>query len=896
MQARLRAMPRGPQVAPVGWDDPDLNVKPASTVLAANMPAPLTTPAAFLTRCKSWASQNIVWVVPAQIGPRGLCLAGCLPREWHGEDETPGVDLVLAGLGADQPHLIDATDWTFSLITSDLTRLASYLADRLRWSSDDPRRSPLMAHLAMQATPTPGGYRLSVRRRSAVLVWKTAMTLRASRHRSLLASTCIWSVLFATTAAAQTDIALGELVVTATGRPEPRSQIPGTVQIISRETIERSSAKSVTDLLAENAVGFFSEWTPGQTSINIRGGATDGQGKDFRSQVLVLMNGRRAGTANLSKFSPADIERIEVVRGPSSVIYGSQNIGGVINIILKTGRTAPGTLLEAGGGSWGLLQGKAQTGGVYDAIDWYTGISGGQRDDYRSGRGGSTMVNTGWKRLGLTGALGLQISPNHRVDVSLHNDGVYDVGFRGSGANTISKEDRYNSSVDMTYNGQLPGGMLRWMLQGYAVQDVDNFRWASPIIRGGNGLPAPGTSSDHNRRQLDVFGTRFQPRATLWQGNELLLGWDWESSQLRSNRHRIGVPGNPLAQVSPQDNNQSENVNALYIEDSQKFFDDRMTVRGGVRRTFGTTSFEWTPNLVGQRPRDVDYQATTYSIGATFAATQNLAFRVGYSTGFRAPTATELAADFNTLGGGRIFGSPSLSPETSRQVEAGVTYAAHGWRFDTALFQNVISDRIITRLRPGVANTSDYANNSGDVVVRGVELQFDADILKLANYADPRWRWSVFANGNYNFDMEDRGAAATANTMRVERMYQYQAAVGTRFGQTGGQYDWSIQVQGVLRGPMWYNTEENLVASAEPFREFIHRKSPFWVWNVRGEVEIAKGVKLFALVNNLFNVNEHPIFIGLDQQPYKLDSRFANGGFGTSMPGLEIQAGLQARF
>lgn len=716
-----------------------------------------------------------------------------------------------------------------------------------------------------------------------------------ARKRALLAASCV-SALIVEPAMAQTEIQLDELVVTVTGRPERRSQIPGTIQVIDQEKIERSSAKSITDLLAESAVGFFSEWTPGQTSINIRGGATDGQGKDFRSQVLVLMNGRRAGTANLSKLSAADVERIEIVRGPSSVIYGSQNIGGVINIILKTGRTAPGTMIEAAGGSWGLLQGKAQTGGVYDAIDWYAGISGGQRDDYHSGRGGSTMANTSWKRFGLTGALGLQLNPDHRIETSLRTDGVYDVGFRGSGANLFSQEDRYNNSLDVTYRGQLPGGQYRWMLQGYAVQDVDHFRWASPVIRGATGLPAPGTSADYNRRELNVVGTRFQPSATLWAGNDLLTGWDWERSTLRSIRDRIGVPGNPLAPVSPQDNNQSETVNAFYVEDSQKLFDGRLTLRGGVRRTFGTTSFENTPNLAGQRPREVDYQATTYSTGATFRATDALTFRVGYATGFRAPTATELAADFNTLGGGRIFGNPMLKPETSEQVEVGATYAGEAWRVDAAIFQNVISDRIVTRLRPGVANTSDYANNSGDIVVRGVELQLNADLLKLASYQDTRWRWSVFANGAYNFDMEDKGAAATANSRKVERMYQYQAAIGTRFGQSGGQYDWSIQVQGVLRGPMWYNTEENLLATAEPFREFIHRKDPFWVWNVRGEVEITKGVKLFALINNLFNKNEHPIFIGIDKKPYKLDARFANGGFGTSMPGLEVQAGLQARF
>lgn len=698
-------------------------------------------------------------------------------------------------------------------------------------------------------------------------------------------------------AAGTADIVLDQLVVTATGRPEPRSQITGTVQVIDQKQIERSSASSVTGLLAENGVGFFSEWSPGQTSINIRGGASDGQGKDFRSQVLVLMNGRRAGTANLSKLSLADLERIEVIRGPSSVVYGSQNIGGVINIILKNGRTNPGGQLKFTTGSWGLGQGQVQVGGVREGFDFFLGVNGGQRDDYHSGRGGGTMNNTSWKRFGATAAFGYQINPDHRIEANVRADGVYDVGFRGSGANQLSADDRYNNSADLSWRGQADGGRYRWLLHGYAVQDVDDFKWASPVIRGSNGQPAKGTAADYNRRKLDIVGTRFQPSMTLWEGNDLLLGWDQEHSRLRSNRDRIGVPGNPLAQVSPQDNNQSETVNALYIEDAQKFFNDRLTLRGGVRRTFGETSFEWTPNLAGQIPRKVDYQATTYSTGAAFRATDQLTFRVGYSTGFRAPTATELAADFNTLGGGRIFGNPSLKPEESRQIEVGAAWSAHGLNLDVALFQNIISDRIITRSRGGNANTSDYANNQADVVVRGIEWQLSADLLRLANLGGAAWRWSAFANGSWNFDMRDKGAPATANSSKPERMYQYQAAVGTRFGQADVVYPWSIQVTGVLRGPLWYNTEENLVIpAAEPNRDWIHRKGQFWVWNIRGEVEVMQGVKLFGFVNNLFNKNGHPVFMGLDRQPYTLDARFTNGGNGTSMPGIEAQAGLQVRF
>jgi ABC-type cobalamin/Fe3+-siderophores transport system ATPase subunit len=195
--------------------------------------------------------------------------------------------------------------------------------------------------------------------------------------------------------------------------PGPAGRVVGPVQVIERSTIERSTAKSVADLLAQNAVGFLSEWTPGQTSINIRGAATDGQGRDFKSQVLVLINGHRAGTANVAKMSLADVDRIEIVRGPSSVIYGSQNMGGVINIIMKTGRTAPGTFAEVNGGSWGLEQGKAQNGGVRNGVDWYGGVYAGRRDDFHIS-GGAREGNTAWRRQSASSSLGYQVNENSR--------------------------------------------------------------------------------------------------------------------------------------------------------------------------------------------------------------------------------------------------------------------------------------------------------------------------------------------------------------------------------------------------------------------------------------------------------------------------------------------------
>jgi hypothetical protein len=173
MQARLQRLHVPPRIVSGRWEE--AWVAPAShdTVLAATMPAFFNHPEAFLSRCRDWARRAVVWVVPAHAGPRGLCFAGCLPSEWHGEDETPGIDLVLKGLGS-RPHEIAFVDWTFSGVTENLPRLAAYLADRLGWPPDDRRRQRLLVHLEAQARPDAAGLRLDVPRKSAVLVWRVA--------------------------------------------------------------------------------------------------------------------------------------------------------------------------------------------------------------------------------------------------------------------------------------------------------------------------------------------------------------------------------------------------------------------------------------------------------------------------------------------------------------------------------------------------------------------------------------------------------------------------------------------------------------------------------------------------------------------------------------------------
>jgi vitamin B12 transporter len=201
--------------------------------------------------------------------------------------------------------------------------------------------------------------------------------------------------------------------------------------------------------------------------------------------------------------------------------------------------------------------------------------------------------------------------------------------------------------------------------------------------------------------------------------------------------------------------------------------------------------------------------------------------------------------------------------------------------------------------RGPTTNTSDYANNAADIVARGLEISANADVGKLLGLPLGGHALTAFGNGYYHFQMKDKGAAATANTDRVQRMYKYEASAGMRYalGMDRNAGDWSMQLTALLRGPMWYDTEENLlVPLGEPSSTWIHRKGAFTVWNMRADYRLSRSVKLFGGVNNLFNLNRHPIFIALDQRPCIANPLFQNGSCGTSMPGREWMVGLQADF
>lgn len=151
---------------------------------------------------------------------------------------------------------------------------------------------------------------------------------------------------------------MDEVVITATKIEELKKDVPASVQIISSEDIKNSAAKDAGGLITEAGIGHITNYGSDLTgSIEVRGLETS-LFSSLQSRVLILVNGSRAGTINLAEIPADDIERIEIVKGPASVLYGSSAMGGVINIITKEGKAGFPGLCGGSGRFLELLEGQ----------------------------------------------------------------------------------------------------------------------------------------------------------------------------------------------------------------------------------------------------------------------------------------------------------------------------------------------------------------------------------------------------------------------------------------------------------------------------------------------------------------------------------------------------------
>ncbi|MDO9042426.1 MAG: TonB-dependent receptor [Desulfocapsaceae bacterium] len=521
------------------------------------------------------------------------------------------------------------------------------------------------------------------------------------------------------------------LTITASRVPEKKSEVSANFTVIDREEIERSGAGSVGDLIAEKGIGHIQKYPGALTSIGIRGFRTDTTGNDLQGHVLVLLDGRRAGTGNLAKIMTGNVERIEIIRGPGAVQYGSGGMGGVVNIITRQGKSNS-AFVEGGGGTFG--EDAVDVGGTAQGQggDFAGAISRFHQDDYKTGRG-VTFANTSIdSQTGVSANVGYELAPGNRFGVivtDFDTDHVGDPGYL-SANDTDNYNDKSNYSVDSRYSGQNSSGRYQWMGRYFFGQDKNS--WVDPLLSN----PSGWDDGLDSRNKTDQQGAQAQISGVFGLLH-LTTGLDWLHYKVENS-------------WSPQQT--SYDNPAMFLLAKVGLFDERLFVSGGIRQDWYTVAVEQPAG------RNEDTSHTTPQFGLAWMVTDAFKLRGQVAQGFVMPSADQLAIDIETYGR-RTLGNPDLDPEKSLTWEGGADYTKSGLSGALTWFTTDFEDKIVRSSLPG--NVTSYSN-LGSATISGVEGALSCDIG-----VPLRWAWEVrpFVDMTWLTRYEDQATGADLTYM-----------------------------------------------------------------------------------------------------------------------------------
>ncbi len=514
----------------------------------------------------------------------------------------------------------------------------------------------------------------------------------------------IWNIPYCNAANSKSVTNLETLVVTATKVPTPAREVPVRVDVITAEDIKKSHARDLSELLIQKLPTHFHRYPGSLTALDIRGFRTDTHGSDIKGRVLILIDGHRAGTGNIASIPMENIERIEVVHGPASVIYGSAAMGGVVNIITKQGKGKPS--IDAGFeyGSWDRVKGDATISGglLEDKIGFsISGRTIRQSDDYSDGDG-DTVGNTEYNDEAYSISLTARPVKDHTFNFVGQYYRAWDVGTPGPDYspdldNYKSIMRRYFSGA---YDGKLPEYNISWHISGYSVYDRSS--WNDPA-------QAWGYLSSVT--ETETSGIRAHAQVPTFSWGRLLIGSDWDHIEVESWKKPTGAPWSPDTTYD----------NYAFFAEEKITPMDKLSIYIGLRYDIFDESIEETEGLK-VKADDETFDHVSWRTGITYYVTDWLSARAAIGTAFRVPTADELAGRYEG-GWTKIIGNPDLDPEESITYEIGIDGSKSNANFGLSLFYTDYSDHIVggfTTCVDGDCTWTTYKNLDGATYV-GIE-------------------------------------------------------------------------------------------------------------------------------------------------------------------------------
>jgi vitamin B12 transporter len=563
---------------------------------------------------------------------------------------------------------------------------------------------------------------------------KPARSGRSSVALSLLAASTMLTPLAALAQSGEKPIALDELVVSPTGVPTPAREIASSVTVVTSKEIERQQRRTLPQALAAvPGLNIVQIGGPGgQTSVFMRGTNSN--------HVKVLIDGIEANdpsTPNRSfdfgSMLTADIERIEVLRGPQSGLYGANALGGVISITTKRGDGPPKVTASVEAGSHGTFNQSAGFSGGDSRFNYAFNVAHMRSDSTDSVPSklippGVRVKPDAYDAYTYSGRLGVALSDTLSLNwIGRYTDGqflsTYDMGFPGQPTPFRSRSNYAQAFTrgEVVWD-PLGGRFVNRFGVSYSHQDRG---YRSPNAFGQLGLP---TENLGERVKFDWRGD-----LELARGHSLIMGLQYE-------RERLDTPSLTAS-----------NGNKGAFLEYQANIADSFFLAANVRHDHN----------------DSYGDHTTYRIAPAYIIPQTgTKLKASYGTGFKPPTLAELFIDYRP--GFNFFGNPDLKPEKSRGWDIGFEQPLFDdrFRFGATWFHNDIDDLIVTNL------TRDSYANVGRATTKGVEafatLELTSQFKVRGDYTftlakDEVSRWELLRRPRHK-------ASLTASWMPMEKL------------------------------------------------------------------------------------------------------------------------------
>lgn len=532
-----------------------------------------------------------------------------------------------------------------------------------------------------------------------------------------------------------------EVIVQASRMERKLKNLPQKVEIISSELIRSIPSENLAEVLKRTTNLDIIQYPGLSATIGMRGFSPSAHS---RSYTLLLINGKPAGTNNLATINIDNIEQIEVIKGSYSVLYGSDAMGGVVNIITKRGSAVPEGQVSVESGSFGYKKLAAN----------FTG-NRGKKLSY--GMSYSRMEQTKDYRIGQKNLLKISDADKLILDKASYGDAMDNTRYELNSANAfanydISKHWKIDAEGTYTFAYDVETAGNYWGTYGQSKKDVNrlnlyvtleqnstknHFRFSPYYTNDQNPNYSDNTDKGFISFKSTVKEYGYQLQDNYKLGNLSVLGgtdlkvYDYVSDCFSA----IGTPTNPY-----KPNNKFTNVAAFT---QLAYSISSLDVNAGIR--FDHFSYHIDANEGLKAPEaEASYNTLNPSVGAQYQFLKNFKAHASFGTAFSVPDAFKVAGKYTVFGKSYV-GNPDLDPEKSRTTDFGIAYSSekNSFRFDLSYFQTKHDHKIVEEKLASGEYTYTNANKSN---TKGIELlssfnlgQFLPEKPELEAYANFTW-------------------------------------------------------------------------------------------------------------------------------------------------------------